>query len=108
MILDDAASDIARAFGSTIVTALVSFLAAAGMFRFQLSAHARQVERDREHDKELLKKDFDAMTKTLASIESRSRISLEIVAGIARAQGISHRALGVDALINLMEDKASE
>lgn len=104
----------------------LGFLAAVVTFRVTLSdtkkdlvALTAKVASDREHDKELLKIALDGIREDMTRqslatedamkrIERRQSVSLDILAAIARKNNINHRALGVDALVELMGDETND
>jgi hypothetical protein len=102
--------------------AIVGFLAAFAVFERRvtkieenLNAHKEQVDRDRKHDHQMLevslagiKQDIAAQRERFeeahAATERRQKVSLDILANVARKLNVAHRAIGADALINAGED----
>lgn len=102
---------IFQSIGTALVSGLLSFLGALAVFRARLTAmdvernaFEKQVERDREHDKELLAREMVALRETIARsctdngdafkrIERRQIAELEMTAAVAVKQGVKHRSL---------------
>jgi hypothetical protein len=98
----------------------LGFLAALVAFRVRflsvekdMAAHIAQNASDRQHDKELLALALDGIRCAIKSdsvttaqvfdrMERLQSVSLEILAALARKNDVAHRAIGADALVNLL------
>lgn len=106
------AAEFFRYLFFTVAGALVGALASIAAFRakfividlrFEQDAKERATQRD--HDKKMLeltlagmKKEIRRARRATRRMEDRQRVSLELMADIARKLGVNHRGIGVDAL----------
>lgn len=76
-------------------------------------------EERRQHDKELVERAFSEFTRRLdesakrseehySRVERQQRVTLELVADLARRQGVTHRALGTDMIARLLRGEEGE
>jgi D-ribose pyranose/furanose isomerase RbsD len=118
----EAIPEIFKSIGTALVSGIVGFLGAVAVFRSRFdvadekrNALAREIERDREHDKAMLEVELAQMRESInrqckasedafVRVERRQLVALEITAHVARKLNVSHRALGVDGLAALMDD----
>lgn len=105
---------------------LLGFLASVTLFRGRFVAIEKDIEAmrkandvERAHDRELFAQTIRAITEQIARecvtteafqkrMERRQKVSLEIIASIAHKNGVSHRALGTDALVELLSQGEGE
>lgn len=113
------ASEFFRYLFFTVAGAIVGALASIASFRAKFVVIDLRFKQERErsatlraHDKEMLETTLATMRKEirrarLASrrMEDRQRVSLELMADIARKLGVDHRGIGVDVLSRTITDK---
>lgn len=111
---------------STIVGAILGFLSTVAVFRSRFDVQdqklvdlERLLEERRQHDRELVERSLAEVSRRVdesakmsaehyARIERHQRITLELVASLARRQGVTHRALGTDVVARVLRDEAEE
>jgi hypothetical protein len=115
-----------QSVGTSLVSALLGFLGAVAVFRAKFDvidakrdALEKQIERDRESDREFAEREMAELRRMLEAscidqkesykrIERRQQINLELIAAIAMKHNVTHRALGVDALARLIGDSVED
>ncbi len=98
---------------TVVITAAVSaafgFVSSQAVFKAKFAVMDAQrlsdldsIEKNRQHDKELAARDLQSLRDIMGRVERINRATLEIVANIARQSGLANRAVGVDALAELL------
>jgi hypothetical protein len=112
---------------------LIGFLASVTLFRARFTSIekdieaareargslAAMIESDRKHDREVFTAALESIRQEIERecgntaafqkrIERRQTVSLEIIAALAHKTGVRHRALGSDALVELLNSETGE
>ncbi len=118
--------EVLTSIGTALVSALLGFLGAVAVFRAKFEvidakreALETQIERDRQADKEMAEREMAELRRMLeksckdteafhARIERRQEVNLQLLSAMAVKQGVTHRALGTDALARIVTDAAQD
>jgi hypothetical protein len=104
---------ILKSAENPFLSALFGFLAALATFRarFTLIDAKHETLRAellaaREHDRELLRLQLEALRTDIKRSERLQTVVLELVSSLASKHGVTHRALGSDALAEILTKEA--